>query len=89
LSVSAFSAFLRGGGRSEVLDVEPSFGTFGGLFEAQGYQAWNAGAAVRVLRHAEVFVRVENLFDRSYEEAFGFPALGRRAAAGLRIAAGR
>ena len=28
-------------------------------------------------RFVEVFGRVENLFDRSYEEAFGFPALGR------------
>ena len=37
----------------------------------------------------DVFARVENLFDRTYEEAFGFPALGRRATVGLRIAAGR
>ena len=28
-------------------------------------------------RPLEVFGRVENLFDRDYEEAFGFPALGR------------
>jgi hypothetical protein len=32
---------------------------------------------------------VTNLFDRSYEEAFGFPALGRSGMAGLRVAAGR
>ncbi len=87
-SVASVSAFLRGGGRSAALDVEPSFGTFGGLFDASGYQVWHAGAAWRVARFAEVFGRVENLFDRSYEEAFGFPALGRRATAGLRLVAG-
>ena len=56
---------------------------------APGYQVWHAGASWRVVRLVEVFGRVENLFDRGYEEAFGFPALGRRATAGLRIAAGR
>jgi len=32
---------------------------------------------------------VENLFDRDYEEALGFPALGRRASVGVRVAASR
>lgn len=82
------AGFLRGGGRSTALDVEPSYGTFGGLFDNAGYQAWDAGASFRLGR-AEIFGRVENLLDRAYEEAFGFPALGRRAIAGLRIAAGR
>jgi outer membrane receptor protein involved in Fe transport len=83
------SAFLRGGGRSSALDVEPSTGTFGGLFEAAGYQVWSTGAALRIGRVLEIFGRVENLFDRTYEEALGFPALGRRATVGLRLAAGR
>ena len=82
-------AFVRAGGRSKALDVEPSFGTFGGLFDAPGYQVWSAGASWRIARPLEVYGRVENLFDRDYEEAFGFPALGRRATAGVRIAAGR
>ena len=81
--------FLRGGGRSQTLDVEPSFGTFGGLFDNPGYQFWHAGGSWRVARFVEVFGRIDNLFDRAYEEAFGFPAPGRRASAGLRIAAGR
>jgi outer membrane cobalamin receptor len=89
LVVSRVNVFLRGSGRNTVLDVEPSLGTFGGLFDAAGYQVWQAGAAWRITRFAEVFGRIENLFDRSYEEAFGFPALGRRATAGFRIAAGR
>ena len=81
--------FVSGGARSRVLDVEPSFGTFGGLHYADGFNAWNAGAAWRVRRIGEVFGRVENLFDRTYEEALGFPALGRRATIGIRIAPGR
>lgn len=81
--------FVTGGGRSRVLDVEPSFGTFGGLHYASGFQVWNAGASWRVARIGELFGRVENMFDRGYEEALGFPALGRRATIGIRIAQGR
>ena len=80
--------FVTGGARSRVLDVEPSFGTFGGLHYADGFNAWNAGASWRVRRIGEIFGRVENLFDQSYEEALGFPALGRRAMIGIRIAPG-
>ena len=36
-----------------------------------------------------MFEKVLNLFDRTYEETFGFPALGRSALVGLRVAAGR
>ena len=62
---------------------------FGGLFCAKGYDVWHAGASWRVVRGVEVFGRVENLFDRAYEEALGFPAPGRTAMAGIRVAAGR
>ena len=72
-----------------MLSVEPSYGTFGGLFEAAGYKVWTAGASWRVSRQLELFGRIDNLFDRRYEEVFGFPALGRGAVAGLRIATGR
>lgn len=85
----SLSAFLSGGGRSRALDVEPSFGTFGGLHYTGGFNNWNAGGGWRIRRQAELFGRVENIFDRDYEEALGFPALGRRATIGLRIAAGR
>jgi outer membrane receptor protein involved in Fe transport len=64
-------------------------GTFGGLFDAPGYNVWSTGATVRAARYLDVYARVENIFNRTYEEAFGFPALGRRFTAGLRIAAGR
>jgi outer membrane receptor protein involved in Fe transport len=85
-----FGAYLRGGGRGRVLDVEPSLGTFAGqFFEASGYAVWHAGASWRLGRALEVFARVENLFDREYEEAFGYPAPRRGAFIGLRVAAGR
>ncbi len=83
------TAWVRGGGRGRVLAVEPSYGTFGGLFDAQGYNVWTAGASWRLARQLEIFGRVENLFDRRYEEVFGFPALGRGAFAGVRVLTGR
>lgn len=84
-----WTAWTRGGGRGRVLAVEPSFGTFGGLFDAAGYAVWNAGVSARLTRQLELFGRIENLFDRSYEEVYGFPALPRGFMAGLRIAASR
>jgi outer membrane cobalamin receptor len=89
IATARLGLFVRAGGRGRTLDVEPSYGTFGGLFDARGYHVWSTGASWRIVKAVELFGRVENLFDRSYEEAFGFPALGRRATAGLRVAAGR
>lgn len=84
-----WTTWARGGGRGRVLAVEPSYGTFGGLFDAEGYAVWHAGASVKLTKQLEVFGRAENLLGRSYEEVFGFPALPRGFMAGLRIAAGR
>jgi outer membrane cobalamin receptor len=81
--------WVRGGGRGRVLDVEPTLGTFGGLFDAAGYAVWNAGGTWKLRSGIELFGRVENLFNRMYEEAFGFPALPRSAMAGVRVAASR
>jgi outer membrane cobalamin receptor len=83
------TAFLQGGGRTSVLDVDPSFGTFGGLFRNPGYSVWTAGLSWRVVNRLSIFGRVNNLLDRSYEEALGFPALPRGFFAGVRVAAGR
>jgi outer membrane cobalamin receptor len=84
------TAFLQGGGRARTVDIEPSLGTFHPFFfDAPGYQVWNAGGSFRVHRSVEVFGRIDNLFDRAYEEALGFPGHGRGAFAGLRVATGR
>jgi len=59
------------------------------LFTTPGYTTMTIGASVRAIRHVEIFGRVSNLLDRQYEEALGYPALGRAASFGVRIATGR
>jgi outer membrane cobalamin receptor len=83
------TAFARAGSRSQTLDVEPSWGTYGGLFYNPGFTVVDAGASWRIVPLVELVGRVGNLFDRPYEEAFGFPALGRHVMIGVRVAAGR
>jgi outer membrane cobalamin receptor len=85
----ALTAFGHVGGRSQTLDVEPTYGTWGGLFTNPGFSSVDVGASWRIARAVEVIGRVGNLFNRSYEETFGFPALGRNAMIGVRVAAGR
>lgn len=84
-----WTAFLQGGARSSVRDVDPSFGTFGGIYDSPGYNVWNAGASWTFLERLQIIGRVTNLFDRDYEEALGYPALGRSAMVGLRVATSR
>jgi outer membrane receptor protein involved in Fe transport len=79
---TAFSTFRV---RSSVLDVEPSFGAFGGLFTAPGFAVLDAGASWRVGRQVTVFGRGLNLLDREYEEAYGYPAPGRLGMIGVRV----
>ena len=71
--------------RGEVLDVEPNYGSFGGLFFSPGYAVVNAGATVRLARQVALYVRVLNLADRNYEEVLGYPALRRNGVGGLRL----
>jgi len=54
---------------------------FNGLRNA-GYVKWNLGVSVGINQHLEVYGRIENLLDDRYEEANGFPALGRTLWAG-------
>jgi outer membrane receptor protein involved in Fe transport len=81
-----FSGFTRLKARGSVLDVEPSFGASAGLFDADGFAVVDAGASIRLWQQLVVFGRLENVADRFYEEAFGFPALGRSVTIGVRIA---
>ena len=76
-------------GRSRVLDVEPNFGAFGGLFHSAGYAVASIGGTFRVMRNLDAYARLLNVADREYEEALGFPALRRSAIVGVRVAAGR
>ena len=77
------------GARGDVLDIEPSYGAFGGLFEASGYATLDFGGQVRLQRNLQVYARMTNALDNDYEEAFGFLALGRAFTVGLRVATSR
>jgi outer membrane cobalamin receptor len=81
------SAFVTVRGRGRMADLEPNFGN--PVLESAGFATTAIGGSVRVTRDVEIIGRISNVFDRDYEEALGFPALGRTAMVGLRIAAGR
>jgi len=83
------TAYWEVGARSRTLDVEPTYGAFGGLFWNPGFTTVRCGASWRLVRAVELVGRVDNLFDRRYEETFGYPALGRTIMVGVRVAAGR
>lgn len=90
VNAGRLGVFVQGGGRSPVLDVEPTLGAFyPAFFDAAGYHVWSAGASWRLAGPFEVFGRVDNLFDRAYEEALGYPAPGRAAFGGVRVALDR
>ena len=76
---------LNGYYRSKVLDVEPNYGAFGGLFTNQGYVLANTGFAYRLPRGVELYGRLNNFLNRKYEEAFGFPSLHLNFLAGVRF----
>ena len=59
-----------------------------GLEENEGHARVDARVRVTVSARLEAFAVAENLFDREYQEALGFPALGRALRLGLRVRAG-
>ena len=69
--------------------MEPNFGTFGGLFENEGHAVVTVGGAWTIIPQITAFARLVNAFDNQYEDTLGYPALGRTAYVGLRVAARR
>jgi outer membrane cobalamin receptor len=67
-------------------DIRPNRST---VYTNPGYAVVAIGGSFRVARGIEAYARVTNVFDKSYEEALGYPALGRSAMIGVRIAATR
>jgi vitamin B12 transporter len=59
-----------------------------GLTRNEGYARLDARARARLVRGLEAFVTGENVLDREYQEALGYPALGRALRVGLRYASG-
>lgn len=76
---------LNGYVRGQVLDVEPNFGAFGGLFDNKGYVLANSGFAYQLPRGVEIYGRLNNFLNQKYEEAFGFPSLRLNFLAGIRF----
>lgn len=75
--------------RGETLDAEPNFGPSGGLYFNPGRTVADLGASLRVLGGIEVYGRVLNVLDEDFEDVLGFPAPGRTAFVGVRVATGR
>ena len=86
LFLERFSAYASIGARGKTLDIDPSFGTFGGFYDNPGWGVVHIGASAPVWGTLELYGRVDNLFDRVYEEAFGFPTLRRAVIGGFRVA---
>lgn len=83
------SAFATVATRSRVLDIEPNYGSFGGVFFTPGYAVVDIGGSVPLRRGLELFARLDNVANRRYEETLGFPALSRTGTVGIRVAARR
>lgn len=83
------AAFATVTTRSRILDIEPNYGSFGGVFFTPGYAVVDIGGSTPVRRGLELFARMDNVANRRYEETLGFPALGRTGIVGIRVAAGR
>lgn len=82
--VSAFALLQR---RGTMADLEPNWAST--VYTNPGRTNATFGAAVHVVPRLEIYARVTNAFDRDYEDVLGFPAMGRSAVIGLRVAAGR
>ncbi len=82
-------AFATAALRGTTLDVEPNFGTFGGLFDNPGHAVVTTGAAFTLGPSLTLYGRVANVLGARYEDVFGYPALGRTAYVGFRVAARR
>jgi vitamin B12 transporter len=53
-----------------------------------GYARIDIAASYQIQRHATMFVRVGNLLNKQYQDALGFPALGREIRVGLKLKIG-
>jgi outer membrane cobalamin receptor len=84
---SRLTAFAIVNGRGEMLDLEPNFAS--STYMSGGYAVMSAGATVSITKTIQGYARVNNLFDRVYEDALGFPAPGVTGVVGVRLAIGR
>jgi outer membrane cobalamin receptor len=77
-------ANLVGYFRGHDLDVEPSYGAFGGLFWNRGYKNVGLNLNWRVHGNLTAYANLRNALDERYEEIFGFPSPLLNVTAGLK-----
>lgn len=68
------SADVTGYFRGKVLDVEPNFGAFGGLFYNTGFANFGVNVNYALPCGVTLYGNLRNALDRHYEEALGFPS---------------
>lgn len=68
------SANITGYLRGTVLDVEPTFGAFAGLYNNPGYATLGINLNYALGRGVVAYGSVRNVLNQYYEEAFGFPS---------------
>ncbi len=90
-SLTTFAGNERAGfGATLVIVSQRADSDFVGLNISRnpGYQRLDLRGRVRLFRGLEAFVIGENVLDEQYQEALGYPALGRSVRAGLRFRTG-
>jgi len=55
-----------------------------GLTHTAGYARFDLSGSYSITRGVTTYVRVANLFDKAYEDALGYPALGREVRVGMK-----
>ena len=86
-TASRADVFLTVYGRGRTLDLEPNFAS--AVLSHSGHAVASLGGSVRLGSRLDAYGRIDNLFDRTYEDVLGFPAPGRTASVGLRVAVSR
>jgi vitamin B12 transporter len=71
------------GKQNDLAFTDPSFTPL--LVSLRAYTLVNLGGTWKLNERTELFARVENLFDQSYQEVFSFAAAGRAAYGGVRV----
>ncbi|HEX3365364.1 TonB-dependent receptor domain-containing protein, partial [Phenylobacterium sp.] len=71
------------GKQNDLAFTDPSFTPL--LVSLKAYTLVNLGGTLKLNARTELFARVENLFDQSYQEVFSFAAAGRAAYGGVRL----
>jgi outer membrane receptor protein involved in Fe transport len=76
---AVFSAFIRYVGERETIYSNK-------IRELDSYTTSDVELKIQVTKHGEIGVYAENLFDKKYEERFGYPLPGRIIGAAIKIA---